>query len=115
MRSCPLWLLGIDMNTNNNEEIISILREIRDGQKQHLERQAESLAHEAESMAMQREQFAAYKNQMQGVNKMQERAQQIQEKAAQLVGASRKVFVVVIPFALLMLIYASWILFRGYL
>ena len=103
------------MNSNDNEEVIALLKEIRDGQKLQLERQAESLAGQSESIAMQREQFAAFKKQMQGINKMQDRAQHIQEKAAQLVGASRKVLVVVIPFALLILIYLSWLLFRGYL
>ena len=44
------------MTEDRNEEILSLLRELRDGQRLHLERQAESLALQKEQFRLLQEQ-----------------------------------------------------------
>lgn len=87
------------------QRLISVLEEIRDNQRLQLERQAEALS-------LQREQFALVQKQHERAERIQDRAEAIQAKSAQLVAGSRKVFAVVLPIIIVLVIYLSWILFR---
>ena len=63
------------------DEVVALLREIRDQQRLQLERQSEALA-------MQRDQFALYRSQLDRVERINDRAEAIQgraSKAAKLV------------------------------
>ena len=93
------------MNDIDTQRLISVLEEIRDNQRIQLERQAEALA-------LQREQFALVQKQQERVERIQDRAEEIQAKSAQLVAGSRKVFAIVLPIIVVLVIYLSWILFR---
>jgi hypothetical protein len=46
---------------------------------------------------------------------MQDRAEAIQAKSAQLVAGSRKVFMVVLPIIIVLIVYLSWLLFRRWI
>ena len=79
------------MSLENDAEVLALLRALRDGQRQHLERQAEALA-------MQREQVDLVKRQFDRAERLQERAEALQERGAK---AMRLVLFVLIPLLLL--------------
>ena len=89
----------------DNKEQVDLLKEIRDHQKLQLERQAEALA-------IQKEQFEIFRKQMEQTQRIQDRAEMLQDKSAQIIGSARKVFIVVVPVLVLLIIYVSWLLFR---
>ncbi|OGT76185.1 MAG: hypothetical protein A2W76_08225 [Gammaproteobacteria bacterium RIFCSPLOWO2_12_47_11] len=89
----------------DNKEHVDLLKEIRDNQKLQLERQAEALA-------IQKEQFEIFRKQMEQTQRIQDRAEMLQDKSAQIIGSARKVFIVVVPVLVLLIIYVSWLLFR---
>jgi len=89
----------------DNKEQVDLLKEIRDNQKLQLERQAEALA-------IQKEQFEIFRKQMEQTQRIQDRAEMLQDKSAQIIGSARKVFIVVVPVLVLLIIYVSWLLFR---
>lgn len=93
------------MNETENSTTIRLLEEIRNNQKLQLERQAEALA-------IQKEQFEIFKKQMEQTQRLQDRAEKLQDKSAQIIGGARKVFIVVVPVLILLIIYVSWLLFR---
>lgn len=95
------------MNPQDMAGLMALLEEIHDNQRQQIARQAEALA-------LQREQFELVKKQQERVERIQDRAEALQVKSAQLVAGSRKVLVVVLPVAIALLIYLSWIVFRRY-
>ena len=92
------------MSPDNVEKMISLLAEIRDGQRLQLERQVEA-------MALQREQFALAQRQMERAERLQERAEQLQTKSADLVQTGRKAMGVVLVLLVAALIYLLWIMF----
>jgi uncharacterized membrane protein (DUF106 family) len=93
------------MNDNEQGMTARLLEEIRDNQKLQLERQAEALA-------IQKEQFEIFKTQMEQTRRIQDRAEKLQDKSAQIIGSARKVFVVVVPLLILLILYVSWLIFR---
>lgn len=90
------------------QRLVSVLEEIRDNQRLQLERQAEALS-------LQREQYALVQKQQERAERIQDRAEAIQAKSAQLVAGSRKVFAVVLPIIVLLIVYLSWLLFRRWI
>jgi hypothetical protein len=87
------------------DEVTALLREIRDGQKVQLERQAEAIA-------LQREQMALVREQAERATSIQDRAEQIQARSAQLVSGSRRALMVVLPIVVVLIAYVSWLIFR---
>lgn len=92
------------MNEIDMQRLAGVLEEIRDNQRLQLERQAEALS-------LQREQFAFIQKQSERTERIQARAEAIQEKSAQLVAGSRKVFTLVVPIVIALIVYVSWLLF----
>jgi hypothetical protein len=99
------------MSDHDIERIISLLEEIRDGQKLQLARQAEALQRQAELLDTQRSRLASFAKQSSQVDAFQERADQVVTKAAGLVGGARLAILVVVPFAVLLLIFVCWLVF----
>ncbi|MFN0039667.1 MAG: hypothetical protein ACKVP2_09165 [Burkholderiales bacterium] len=93
------------MNDTDAQILIQTLQEIRDNQKLQIERQQEALQ-------VQREQFAMVRAQNERAMRLQDRAEVLQEKSGQIVGAARKVFIVVLPILIALIAYVSWLLFR---
>jgi len=87
------------------EELIALLREIRDGQKLALERQAESLALQCQQVQIVREQAARNE-------RIQERAEKLQERSAGMMKAARIAMAIILPVAFALVIYLSWLIFR---
>jgi 3'-phosphoadenosine 5'-phosphosulfate sulfotransferase (PAPS reductase)/FAD synthetase len=50
--------------------------------------------------------------QFERAERINQRAEQIQDKSAQIVAGARKVFVIVLPVLLALLIYVSWLILR---
>ena len=92
------------MDQQTGERILASLEAIRHQQRLQLERQAEALA-------LQREQFEIYKRQADRVDRTHDRAERIQAKSSELVGAARKMFVVVVPILVLLIGYVTWLIF----
>lgn len=92
-----------DLRTSDT--IARLLEQIRDQQKLQLERQAEALA-------LQREQFAMFQRQVERNEKLQDRAEEIQAKSGALVAGARRMIAVLFPFALALLAYLTWLMFR---
>jgi uncharacterized membrane protein (DUF106 family) len=97
------------MSLPENEDALSLLREIRDQQRLALERQAEALA-------MQREHHELARRQFERAERLQERAEQLQARSASVVNLSRKMMWIVLPLIVIAIAYLSWIIFfRGIL
>ena len=90
---------------DNVQRIVSLLGELRDNQRQQIERQTQALA-------LQREQFAIVQRQYERAERLQDRAEAIQAKSAHLVKTSRRAVAVVLPILLGLLVYLSWLIFR---
>lgn len=93
------------MNDQESQELATILKDIRDHQKQQLDCQAEALK-------LQREQFKLIQKQAERHERIQDRAESIQEKGAQMVAVARKTLFFLLPVIVLLLIYVSWLIFR---
>jgi len=93
------------MEEQETQQLIRLLEEIRDNQRQQVERQAEALL-------LQREQFALVQRQQERAERIQDRAEQIQTKSAQIVAVSRKATFVILPILIVLILYVSWLLFR---
>jgi hypothetical protein len=92
------------VDEQTGERIVASLEAIRDQQRLQLERQAEALA-------LQREQFEIFKRQAERIDRTHDRAERIQAKSSELVGAARKMFVVVVPILVLLIGYVTWLIF----
>jgi hypothetical protein len=84
---------------------IALLEELREGQKLQLERQQEALE-------IQRRQLAVVQEQAQRAERIQDKAELLQDRGARLVQGARKVFVVLVPLIVALIVYVSWLLFR---
>ena len=92
------------MSLPENEDVLSVLREMRDQQRLALERQAESLA-------MQRAQHEIAKRQFERAERLQERAEQLQTRSSAVIGAARKMMWIVLPLVVIVVAYLTWIIF----
>jgi hypothetical protein len=93
------------MDENELLKIHRTLEKIRENQTLQIERQQEALR-------LQREQFDLVKAQTERAMRLQDRAEALQEKSGQIVGAARKVFVIVLPILIVLIAYVSWLLLR---
>jgi hypothetical protein len=81
------------------DEVVTRLREIRDGQQLQLERQTQALM-------MQREQFEIAMRQF-------ERAEgQLQARSARVIGFARKLMLLIVPLIVLLIALLPWMVFR---
>ena len=80
------------------DEVVALLREIRDQQRLQLERQSEALA-------MQRDQFALYRSQLDRVERINDRAEAIQGSASK---AAKLVLWIALPLLVLLLALMFW-------
>ena len=85
------------MNEPDVERLAELLREIRDGQR--------------EQIAIQREHFQIAKTQYDKANAINERAERIQAKSAALIDSSGKLFKVITPILVILVLAAGWMLF----
>lgn len=90
---------------DDNKRTIALLEELREGQKLQLQRQLEALE-------LQRRQFAAMQEQFARAERIQSKAELLQDRGANLVQGARKVFVIVVPVIVALIVYVSWLLFR---
>ena len=93
------------MTSEQYEELISLLKDIKANQQQQIERQERALK-------IQQEQFELVRQQTNKNLEIQDRAERLQEKGNVLMERGRKLFLVVVPIIILLIIYLSWLLFR---
>ena len=94
------------MNDDDAKKLLSILGELRDGQKLHLERQLEALD-------LQRKQYGVFQEQAARAERIQQKAELLQDRSAALVGGARKAVLVIVPIIVLLIVYLSWLIFRS--
>ena len=94
------------MNEDDAKKLLSILGELRDGQKLHLERQLEALD-------LQRKQYSVFQEQATRAERIQQKAELLQDRSAALVGGARKAVLVIVPIIVLLIVYLSWLIFRS--
>lgn len=92
------------MEEKQLNHLVSVLEEIREGQRLQLKQYGEV-------MALQREQLEMYRRQHEQAERINAKAEQLQNKSAQIVSGVGKLLLIVIPFALLLLLYLSWLIF----
>ena len=84
-----------------DDDTLAVLREIRDGQRLHLERQAEGLA-------LQREQYEMYKRQFDRAELLQDRAETLQARHAKTIGTARLALWIAVPALALLIGLDFW-------
>jgi predicted deacetylase len=89
----------------DTKRVVALLEELRQGQELQLERQLEALE-------LQRKQFAAMQEQFARAERIQSKAELLQDRGARLVQGARKVFIVLVPVIVALIVYVSWLLFR---
>ena len=94
------------MSDDDAKKLLSILGELRDGQKLQLERQLEALD-------LQRKQYAVFQEQAARAERIQQKAELLQDRGAALVRGARKVVFVIVPIIALLIVYLSWLIFRA--
>jgi hypothetical protein len=87
------------------EEILELLKEIRENQRIQIARQEEALD-------LQRQNVDIAKRQFDRAEMIQDRAERIQDSGASLVAVARKSVFIVIPIIVILIGYVSWLLFR---
>ena len=89
------------MDNEEVDRLAALLREIREGQRQQLERQEEALS-------IQRQHFEMAKTQYDRASAINDRAERIQAKSNALIDQSGRVFKVVLPIIAVLLGVAVW-------
>ncbi len=92
------------MDKEDVARLASLLQDIRDAQQEQLRRQDAALS-------IQRDHFEMAKTQYDRANAINDRAEQIQAKSAALIDRSGRVFKIVIPILLVLLVAAGWMAF----
>ena len=87
--------------TPPTDEMLTVLREIRDTQRLQLERQAEALA-------LQREQFAMAKTQLERAERINAQAEAIQARSSGMMDLGRRMLFVLLPVVALLLGLLLW-------
>ena len=85
------------MENERESQVLALLQDIRRGQQ--------------EQLAIQREHLAIAKTQYDRANAINDRAERIQAKSDALIERSGKVFKVVVPVLVVLLVAAGWLLF----
>lgn len=91
--------------SRQTDEMVSLLKEIRDNQAKQLEVQSEAVN-------MQREQFRMFKDQYDKTSKLTGRAEDVQEKARLLMDKAGKVFAIILPILIVAIGYLTWLMLR---
>lgn len=86
-----------NMDKEDVDRLSALLQEIRDGQRQQLERQEEALS-------IQRAHFEIAKTQYDRANSINDQAERIQAKSAALIDRSGRVFKIVIPILVILIV-----------
>jgi uncharacterized membrane protein (DUF106 family) len=86
------------MMQDERDELIGLLKQIRDNQEKQL--------------AQQREMVDLYRRQYERAEKLQERAESLQDRSAGMIATARKVMFIVLPIIILLIVYLSFLLFR---
>jgi hypothetical protein len=94
------------MNDADGTRLLALLEEVRDGQRQQLERQSEALE-------LQRRQFALVQEQTTRAERIQQKAELLQDRGASLVRGARRAVIVLIPVIAVLLGYVTWLLLRS--
>jgi len=89
----------------DDEEIIALLGEIRDGQQRQLALQDESLS-------LQRRHLEQVERQFERAERIQQRAEALQDRSAAIVAVARRALWVVLPLIALLLGILFWMMFR---
>jgi hypothetical protein len=92
-------------DTDKLDRIVRLLEEVRDNQRDQLERQAESLA-------IQKDQYQAFLRQHEKTAQLQQRAEALQERSARLVRGIQRVFPLALALTVVLIGYITWILWR---
>jgi uncharacterized membrane protein (DUF106 family) len=95
------------VNTEEATKLITLLEELRAGQKLQIEQQREALE-------LQRQQFAVFQDQATRAEKIQQKAEQLQDRSASLVGRARKMLAFILIVVIVLIGYVSWILVRSH-
>jgi hypothetical protein len=99
------------LSDQQDEKIVRLLEEIRDGQRLQLERQAQALERQAEILSQQREHLVGLSKRASQAQSIEEGAERVLAKTSKLVARARILTFVAIPFALLLLAFLGWVLF----
>jgi hypothetical protein len=91
--------------TDDRDEMVQLLREIRDAQRAQLAKQDEALR-------LQREQYGLVQRQVERSERLQDRAEQLQSGSAQMVNVARKTLFTLLPILIALIAYVTWLLFR---
>ena len=91
--------------TDERDEVVQLLREIRDGQRAQLAKQDEALR-------VQREQAAIVQRQAERAERINDRAEQLQAGSAQIMSVARKTLFALLPILVLLIAYVTWLIFR---
>ena len=83
---------------DSSDEVVRLLREIRDGQQ--------------EALKMQRDQFALAQRQTERAERIQQRAEDLQGRSAQMISVARKALFTVLPILVVLIAYVTWLMFR---
>lgn len=84
-----------------DDDALAVLREIRDQQRQQLERQAEALA-------LQREQYELYQRQYDRAERINDRAEAIQNRSAGMISLAGRALWIVLPLLALLIGMVLW-------
>jgi uncharacterized membrane protein (DUF106 family) len=93
------------MAGDDREQLLDLLREIRDGQRLALERQAQALE-------LQRSQMELVRQQAERSERIQERAERLQDRGAAMMRAARIATGVITAIVVLLVLFLGWLLFR---
>lgn len=93
------------MDKDIEARLLTVLEDIREGQRQQLAKQGEALE-------LQRANFDLVKEQLERANKIQDRAENLQHAGTQFVAAARKSALIVVPIIVLLLLSVAWLIFR---
>ena len=85
------------MDKDDVDRLTALLQEVRDGQRQQLEKQEEALS-------IQRQHFEIAKTQYDRANSINDQAERIQAKSAALIDRSGRVFKIVIPILVILIV-----------
>jgi uncharacterized membrane protein (DUF106 family) len=87
-----------------SEKLLRVLEEIRDNQRAQI-------ASQHEALALQREQFELVRRQAERTERIQERSERIQDRSSQIVTSARRLFFIVVPALIALVLYVSWMMF----
>jgi len=92
------------MTEQQFNQLLQIVEEMRDDARKAISMQEESLT-------IQKEHFAMAKSQFDAAERLQAKAEQLQGRSSQLITASHRFLKTLIPVAIALLAYVTWLIF----